>query len=271
MNSSAQQKHSLLTESWIFAGRLFIQWRRYPMVPLQALLFPTMLLVIYGILVGKSMVRLTGNSGLDVLIPVCTLAGAMSGSIGAGLAVPHDRDSGLLTRLWIMPVHRLSPLTGALLAEAVRTFIASALVVAMGYAMGFRFSGSAAALLGYLLIPVVVVVVFATIVISLALKTTGPGHPDVDQHRVHGPGVRTAHPARQDSGAVPAPRRVPADRAGRGGHAGAVVGDRTLAADSVDARLERGARRPVRADHRPQVPRRGRKRQHRRLSPPGQA
>jgi len=170
VNSTAQQKHSLLTESWIFAGRLFIQWRRYPMVPLQALLFPTMLLVIYGILVGKSMVRLTGNSGLDVLIPVCTLAGAMSGSIGAGLAVPHDRDSGLLTRLWIMPVHRLSPLTGALLAEALRTFVALALVVAMGYAMGFRFSGSYAALVGYLLIPVVVVVVFATIVISLALK-----------------------------------------------------------------------------------------------------
>ena len=82
MTSSSQSQHSLATESWIFASRLFIQWRRYPMVPLQALLFPTLLLVIYGLLVGKSMVRLTGSSGLDMLIPVCTLAGAMSGASG---------------------------------------------------------------------------------------------------------------------------------------------------------------------------------------------
>ena len=78
MKSDSRYQHSILTESWIFAGRLFTQWRRYPMVPVQALLFPTGLLVIYGLLVGKSMVRLTGSSGLDLLIPVCALAGAMS-------------------------------------------------------------------------------------------------------------------------------------------------------------------------------------------------
>ncbi|MUL63131.1 ABC transporter [Mycobacterium sp. CBMA 234] len=173
MNSTTQHQHSLLAESWIFAGRLFTQWRRYPMVPMQALLFPTLLLIVYGLLVGKSMVRLTGNSGMDVLIPVCTLAGAMSGAIGAGLAVPYDRDSGLLTRLWIMPVHRAAPLTGALLAEAVRTFVGSAVVVATGYAMGFRFAGGWIDLLVYLMVPVIIVVVFATIVITLALKPQG--------------------------------------------------------------------------------------------------
>jgi ABC-2 type transport system permease protein len=171
--STAEHPSSLLTESWVFAGRLFIQWRRYPMVPLQALLFPTLLLIIYGALVGKSMVRLTGNSGLDVLIPVCTVAGAMSGAVGAGLVVPWDRDSGLLTRMWMMPVHRTAPLAGALLAEAVRTFVGSAVVVGAGYVMGFRFTGSWLGLLLYLLIPVVVVVVFATVVITLALRPQG--------------------------------------------------------------------------------------------------
>jgi ABC-2 type transport system permease protein len=171
--STAEHQHSLFTESWIFAGRLFIQWRRYPMVPLQALLFPTLLLIVYGALVGKSMVRLTGGSGLDALIPVCMLAGAMAGSVGAGLMVPWDRDSGLLTRLWIMPVHRTAPLTGALLAEALRTFVASAVVVTAGYVMGFRFSGGWTGLLVYLLIPVIVVVVFATVVITLALRPQG--------------------------------------------------------------------------------------------------
>lgn len=173
MTSLPQQRHSLLTESWIFASRLFTQWRRYPMVPLQALLFPTLLLIIYGALVGKSMVRLTGSSGLDELVPVCTLAGAMAGAVGAGLVVPFDRDSGFLTRLWIMPVHRTSPLTGALLAEAVRTFVGSSVVVAAGYFMGFRFSSGVIGLIVYLLIPVAVVVVFSTVVITLALRPQG--------------------------------------------------------------------------------------------------
>jgi ABC-2 type transport system permease protein len=173
VTSTSEHQHSLLTESWIFASRLFIHWRRYPMVPLQALLFPTLLLIIYGALVGKSMVRVTGSSGLNELIPVCMLAGAMAGAVGAGLMVPWDRDSGLLTRMWIMPVHRTAPLTGALLAEALRTFVASAVVVAAGYVMGFRFSGGWTGLLVYLLIPVIVVVVFATVVITLALQPQG--------------------------------------------------------------------------------------------------
>lgn len=171
--TTSEHQHSILAESWIFAGRLFIQWRRYPMVPLQALLFPTGLLVIYGLLVGKSMTRITGNSGIDLLIPVCTLAGAMSAAVGAGLAVPYDRDSGLLTRLWIMPVHRTSALNGALLAEAVRTFAGSALVVVAAYAMGFHFEGSWLGFIVYLLIPVLIVIVFATIVITLALRPQG--------------------------------------------------------------------------------------------------
>ena len=266
MTSSAPVQRSLMTESWIFAGRLFVQWRRYPMVPLQALLFPALLLVIYGLLVGKSMVRLTGNSGLDLLIPVCTLAGAMAGAIGAGLAVPMDRDSGLLTRLWIMPVHRTAPLTGALLAEAVRTFIGSAFVVAAGYLMGFRFSGGWLGLLLYLLIPVAVVVVFATVVISLALRPQARIILTWTQTVAMGLAFATLVPAGEDSGAAAPARGVSAHRARGGGHAGAVLGRRGMAADAADGAVGRRHRRGVRAGHRARVSLRGRGRQGRGLT-----
>lgn len=174
MNTPAVRQHSLAMESWIFAGRLFVQWRRYPMVVLQSLLFPTLLLVTYSLLVGKSMVHLTGNSGLDLLIPVCAIAGAMSGSVSAGMAMAYDRENGLLTRLWVMPVHRASPLAGALLAEAMRTLVGSVLLVVTGYLLGFRYRGNVLELAGYLLVPSVVVVVFTMVVISLALRDDGP-------------------------------------------------------------------------------------------------
>ncbi|MHA3022079.1 ABC transporter permease [Mycobacterium sp. BMJ-28] len=173
VTSAVPHQNSMLTESWIFAGRLFIQWRRYPTVPLQSLLFPTVLLITYSLLVGKSMVRLTGSSGLDLLIPVCAVAGALSGSLGAGMTMPYDRESGLLTRLWVMPVQRASALAGTLLAEGVRTLAGTGLILATGYSLGFRFDGNFLALLVYLLIPSLVVVAFAMIVVSLALRAEG--------------------------------------------------------------------------------------------------
>ena len=124
---------TVANEVWVFASRLLVQWCRHPTVPLQALVFPAVLLLTYSVLVGKSMTRITGNSGLDLLIPVCALVGAMSGSAASGSMMSHDRESGLLTRLWMMPVRRGSALAGIVLAEALRTLSGTALVAAIGY------------------------------------------------------------------------------------------------------------------------------------------
>jgi len=65
-------------------------------VPIQAVLFPTVLLITYGLLVSKSMARITGANSLYVLVPICAVAGAMSGAMSAAFAIPLERDSGLL-------------------------------------------------------------------------------------------------------------------------------------------------------------------------------
>ena len=92
-------------------------------MPIQALLFPTFLLITYKLLVGKSIMRITGTDSLYGLVPMCAVAGAMFGALAAGLTLRIERDSGLLSRLWVLPVNRASALTGRLLAEAVRTLV----------------------------------------------------------------------------------------------------------------------------------------------------
>lgn len=166
-------RQSLAVESIAFAGRLLIRWRRHPIVPIQALLFPTFLLVTYYLLVGKSVVRITGTDSLDGLVPVCAVAGAMFGALGAGLTIPAERNSGLLSRFWTFPVHRASPLTGRLLAEAVRTLVGAALITAVGVALGLRFHGSWLTIVPFLLLPVAVVIVFATLVVTVSLRSNG--------------------------------------------------------------------------------------------------
>lgn len=173
MTATAPPTTSMASQTAVFAGRLLTRWLRHPIVPIQSLLFPTFLLVTYDLLVGKSVTRITGADSLDGLVPVCAVAGAMFGALGAGLTIPAERDSGLLSRFWTLPVHRASPLAGRLLAEAVRTLIGAIVITAVGVALGLRFHGGWVTVIPFLLIPVLVVIVFASIVITVALRSGG--------------------------------------------------------------------------------------------------
>jgi ABC-2 type transport system permease protein len=170
MSSQDSFRTSLRVESTVFAGRHLVQWRRNPAVPLQALLFPTLLLIVYYLLVSKSMARLTGGDGIDVVVSMCALAGGFSGALAAGLAIPGERDNGLLSRFWVQPVHRSSAVTGMLLAEAARTTVATALITAVGMLLGLRFHGGLASVAIFVVIPVLWVAVYAAIVLVVALR-----------------------------------------------------------------------------------------------------
>ncbi|AQA05612.1 hypothetical protein BVC93_28190 [Mycobacterium sp. MS1601] len=162
-----------LSESAVFAGRLITLWRRQPAVPVQAILFPTALLVFYHLLVGKSMAAINGTDNLESLVPMCAMAGGMFGAIGAGLSLPTERRRGLLARFWTLPVHRASALTGRILAEAARTLVGAVVITIVGMALGLRFQGNVLAVLPFLLLPVLVVVTFSLVVITLALRSGG--------------------------------------------------------------------------------------------------
>jgi ABC-2 type transport system permease protein len=171
-SSDPLPRSSLLNESIVFAGRLFIRWRREPVVPIQALLFPTFLLITYDLLVGESMVRLTGTSSLYGLVPMCALAGAMFGALGAGFSVSVERQTGLLTKFWTLPVHRASALAGRLIAEAARTLVSTAVITVVGMVLGLRFAGNWVELLVFLLVPMLIVMVFAMAVVGISARST---------------------------------------------------------------------------------------------------
>jgi len=170
MTANPPLRTSLVSESLVFAGQHFTHWRRNPVVPIQSVVFPTFLLIIYYLLVGKSVMRITGTDSLYGLVPTCAIAGAFSGALAVGLTLSFERDTGLLSRLWALPVSRASALTGRLIAEAARTLVSTAVITAVGIGLGLRFRGGLIELVLYLLIPVMVVLVFAMAVIAVAVR-----------------------------------------------------------------------------------------------------
>lgn len=171
MTAYPVSQSSLTRESLVFAGRLFTNWRRGLFVPIQALLYPSFLLITYYLLVGKSLTRITGTDTLYGLVPACAVVGAMMGAMGAALTIPLERDRGLLSQLWVLPVHRSSALAGRLIADAARTLLGTGLVTAVGVGLGLRFHGNWLAVVPFLLVPVLVDVVFATAVIAIAVRS----------------------------------------------------------------------------------------------------
>ncbi len=66
-------------------------------------------------------------------------------------------DKGVFDRFKSLPIARISPLAGALLADTVRYTIATVLAFAMGYVMGYRPAGG----IGHVVIAAVLVIVCA--------------------------------------------------------------------------------------------------------------
>lgn len=165
------RRKSMVAESLLFACRLLTIWRRAPLISIQALLYPTFLLITLKLLAGKSIMRITGTDSLYGLVPMCAVAGAMFGAFSASFTVQVERDTGLLSRLWVLPVYRLSPLTGRLLADAVRTLLSVTVITAVGVAMGLRFQGSWLAAIPFILVPVMVGTVFSLVVTAIAIRT----------------------------------------------------------------------------------------------------
>ncbi len=164
---------SLLLETWLHAGRILIRWRRERAVLLGSLLVPIGLLVLYEVVLGDSVRQLTGMSSVYGLVPICAVLSALFGSLGNAASIASDREAGLLARIYVLPIHRVSPLTGRFAAEAVRALIGTVLITIFGALMGLRFTHGWAAAVVFVLIPSIVVIGFTALVLALASRRNG--------------------------------------------------------------------------------------------------
>ncbi|WP_245830407.1 ABC transporter permease [Mycobacterium numidiamassiliense] len=164
---------SLLTQSWVQAGRLLIRWRRDRAVLMGSLVFPICLLLAYEVVLDQQVHKVTGVDSIYGLVPVCAVLSALFGSLGSAVGIAVERETGILSRLWVLPIHRASALTGRLMAEAVRALIGTVLITVLGVAMGLRFAHGWLAALLYILIPSMLVVGFTAVAMALAIRMNG--------------------------------------------------------------------------------------------------
>jgi ABC-2 type transport system permease protein len=164
---------SLLTQSWVQAGQLLTRWRRDQGVLMGSLLLPIFLLVVYEVVLGAQVRRVTGIDSVYGLVPLCTILSAVFGALGGAVGVQMERDWRLLSRMWVMPIHRASAVLGRLAAEAVRALVGTVLITAIGVGLGLRFAHGWPTALVYILIPSIAAVGYTAVVLAVAIRSNG--------------------------------------------------------------------------------------------------
>ncbi len=85
------------------------------------------------------------TSYLPVIIPGILVQTNITSSIVTGVQLREDMDKGVFDRFRSLPIARIAPLAGALLADTVRYAIATAITFTVGIIMGLRPAGGVGA------------------------------------------------------------------------------------------------------------------------------
>ncbi|WP_068276696.1 ABC transporter permease [Aldersonia kunmingensis] len=167
---------SLSAGSLLETGRLLRRWSRQPEVITTTLALPILLLLMFDLVLGKSLGSGVGDAADDPIygfVPMIAIAGAIYGSTGTGSSLFKERESGLLRRFWVLPIHRATGLVGRLLAECVRAAVATVVVLLLGVVLGLRFEHGWAGMLGSLVVPIIVIAGFTPLVVAIGVSAVG--------------------------------------------------------------------------------------------------
>jgi ABC-2 type transport system permease protein/oleandomycin transport system permease protein len=136
------------------AWRNLTAYRRVPQLvvfsTIQPVIFVLMFRYVFAGAVSASLPH--GVSYVDFLMPGIFTQTVVFGSMGSAVGLATDLKSGLLERFHALPMARSAVLAGRTLADTARNVFVAALMVAVGYAVGFRFHSGVVADVGAMLL-----------------------------------------------------------------------------------------------------------------------
>src|SRR2546423_14073941 len=129
------------------AGRNLIAYRRVPQLLVFSTIQPVIFVLMFRYVFGGA-IRVPGVRYVDYLMPGVFVQTVVFGSLAAAIGLATDLKSGLLERFRSLPMARSAVLAGRTMADLTRNVFVAALMVAVGFAVGFRIHNGIPALLG---------------------------------------------------------------------------------------------------------------------------
>jgi ABC-2 type transport system permease protein len=144
----------ILVQTTTFAWRALLKMRRNPEQLADVTFMPLVLTLLFGFMFGGAV---AGGmvSYLPTLIPGIIAYSAVTACVAAGAQLREDMDTGVFDRFRSLPIARIAPLAGPMMADLTRYALAASLSLTMGIIMGYRPGGGVTGVIGGVLLAMV--------------------------------------------------------------------------------------------------------------------
>jgi ABC transporter DrrB family efflux protein len=141
-----QAVRSAISDTAVVTGRNLRHFIRQPDLltfsTIQPVIFVLLFVYVFGGAVSRSLPH--GITYVDFLLPGILVQSVTFRASQTAVGLSEDLQRGVVDRFRSMPVARSAVLTGRTAADLVRNIAIIGLMIAVGYAVGFRFHGGAA-------------------------------------------------------------------------------------------------------------------------------
>jgi len=144
MTPSPRQRPAVLAafrDAAAVAGRNLRHIPRQPELLVFATIQPIMFVLMFAYVFGGA-IDTPGLDYIDFLIPGIIIQTLAFGSVATGVGLAEDLHSGLIDRFRSLPMARSAVLAGRTASDLVRNAFSVALMLAVGYLIGFRFDSA---------------------------------------------------------------------------------------------------------------------------------
>jgi ABC-2 type transport system permease protein len=145
---------------------------RDPEAFFTALMLPVILMLLFVYVFGGAM--RTGTAYVDYVVPGLIVLCAGFGAGTTAVAVAQDMTNGIVDRFRSMPIAASAVVAGHVVASLLRNLLATALVVVVGIAVGWRPSGSVVDWVAALGVIVLFILALSWLAAAVGLLAGGP-------------------------------------------------------------------------------------------------
>ena len=143
-----------VSDTLVLTRRALLVWTRVPAYIVFTVIQPVMFVLLFRYVFGGA-IQVPGGSYVNYLMPGIIGQTAAFASFGTAIALAQELKKGVIDRLRSMPMARSAVLSGRLVADTGRMLVTILIIVAVGYAVDFRFENGFG--------PAVAMVVLATV------------------------------------------------------------------------------------------------------------
>jgi ABC-2 type transport system permease protein len=163
-----------LSQITTLAWRALIKMSRNPEQLVDVTFMPILFTVMFGLMFGGALSGSTARY-LPTLIPGIIVMTTITACVAAGLQLREDMDKGVFDRLRSLPIARIAPLAGPMMADLARYAIAAGITVTVGIVMGYRPGGGVPGVLAGVVLAVITGWSIAWIFLWIGTKARSAG------------------------------------------------------------------------------------------------